>query len=68
MATLRNKRKLVTVSRETAKNNRNSQSRTAIDSEVAQEYIFQVSEENEGRETKKLSKEFSRTESLQAKV
>ena len=30
---------------------------------MAQEYIFQVSEEIEGRVTKKLSKKFSRTES-----
>ena len=30
---------------------------------MAQEYISQVSEEIEGRVTKKLSKEFSRTES-----
>ena len=30
---------------------------------MAQEYISQVSEETEGRDTKKLSKDFSRTES-----
>ena len=57
MATLRNKRKLSAVSRETPENTRKSQSR------MAQEYISQISEETEGRVTKKLSKEFSRTES-----
>ena len=62
MATLRNKRKLAAVSRETPESTRNSQSRNAIDPEKAQEYIFQASEEIEGRVTKKLSKEFSRTE------
>ena len=63
MATLRNKRKLAAVSRETPENTRNTQSRNTIDPEMAQEYISQVSEEIEGRVTKKLSKEFSRTES-----
>ena len=63
MATLRNKRKLMAVSRETPKNTRSSQSRNAIVPEMAQEYISQVSQEIEERVTKKLSKEFSRTES-----
>ena len=63
MATLRNKRKLATVSSETPKNTRNGQSQNTLDPEMAQEYISQVSEEIEGRVTKKLSKEFSRTES-----
>ena len=63
MATLRNKRKLAAVSRETPENTRNSQSRNAIGPEMAQEYISQVSEEIEGTVTKKFSKEFSRTES-----
>ena len=63
MATLRNKRKLAAVPRETLENTRNSQSWNAIDPEMAQEYISQISEEIEGRVTKKLSKEFSRTES-----
>ena len=62
MATLVNKRKLAALSRETPENTRNSQSRNAIDQEMAQEYISQVSEEIEGRVTKKFSKEFSRTE------
>ena len=63
MATLRNKRKIAAVSRETPENTRNSQSRNTLDPEMAHEYISQVSEEIEGRVTKKLSKEFSRTES-----
>ena len=63
MAMLRNKRKLAAVSRETPENTRNSQSQNAIDPEMAQEYISQVSEEIDGRVTKKHSKEFSGTES-----
>ena len=63
MATLINKRKLAAVSRETPENTRNSKSQNTVDPEMAQEYIFQVSEEIEGRVTRKLSKEFSRTES-----
>ena len=63
MATSRNKKKLAAVSRETSENTRNTQSRNTIDQEMAQVYISQVSEEIEGRVTKKLSKEFSRTES-----
>ena len=63
MVTLKNKRKLAAVSRETAQNSRKSQWQNTHDPERAQEYISQVSEEIEGRVTKKLSKEFSRTES-----
>ena len=63
MATLRSKRKLAAVSRETPENNRKTQSRNTIDPEMAQEYFSQVSEEIEGRVTKKISKELSRTES-----
>ena len=63
MATLRNKRKLGAVSRETPENTKNNQSQNTLDPEMAQKYISQVSEEMEGRVTKKLSKEFSRTES-----
>ena len=63
MATLRNNRKLAAVSRETPENTRNGQSQNTLDSEMAQEYYSQVSEEIEGRVTEKLSKEFSRTES-----
>ena len=62
MATLRNRRKLVAVSRETPKNIRNSHSQNTRDPGMAQEYISQVSEEIEERVTKKLSKHFSRTE------
>ena len=64
MATLRNKRKLAAVRRETQEEHpRNGQSRNTsipIDNE---EYITQVAEEIEGRVTKKLSQVFSRTES-----
>ena len=63
MATLRNKRKLAAVSRETPQSTRNSRAQNTLDPELAQDYISQVSEEIEGRITKKLSREFSRTES-----
>ena len=64
MATLRNKRKLAAVSRETAKSTRNSRGQNTLDLESTQDYISQVSEKMiEGRVTKKLSKEFSRRES-----
>ena len=63
MATLRNKRKLAAVSRETPESTRNSRAQNTLDPESTQDYISQVSEEIEGRVTKKLSKEFSRTES-----
>ena len=61
MATLRNKGKLAAVSIETPENTRNSQSQNTLDPEMAQEYISEVSEEAEGRVTKKISKEFNRT-------
>ena len=60
---MRNKRKLAAISRETPENTRNSQSQNTLDPGLAQECIFQVSEEIEGRVTKKLSKELSQTES-----
>ena len=63
MATLRNKRKLAAVSRETPESTRNSRGHNTLDLESTKGYISQVSEETEGRVTKKLSKEFSRTES-----
>ena len=63
MATLRNKRKLAAVSRETPEGTRNSRAQKRPDPELTQEYISQVSEEIEGRVTKKLLKEFSKTES-----
>ena len=63
MATLRNKRKLAAVSRETPESTRNSRGQNTFDPDLTQDYKSQVSEEIEGRVTKKLSKEFSRTES-----
>ena len=63
MATLRNKRKLAAVSRETPEGSRSSRAQNVLDPESAQDYISQVSEEIEGRVNKKLSKEFCKTES-----
>ena len=63
MATLRNKRKLAAVSRETPQGSKGSRAQNVLDPELTQDYISQVSEEIEGRVTKKLSKEFSKTES-----
>ena len=64
MATLRNKRKLAAVTRETQDEHaRNGQSRNTCIPRINEEYITQVSEEIEGRVSKKLSQEFSRTES-----
>ena len=63
MATLRNKRKLAAVSRETPEGSRSSRGQNVLDPELTQDYISQVSEETEGRVTKKLSKEFSKTDS-----
>ena len=51
MATLRNKRKLAAVSRETPENTRNDQSENTLNPGMAEEYITQVSEETEGRVT-----------------
>ena len=63
MATLRDKRKLAAVSRETPESSRSSRGQNVLDPELTQDYTSQVSEEIEGRVTKKLSKEFSKTES-----
>ena len=63
MATLRNMRKLAAVSRETLEGSRGSRAQNVLDPESTQDYISQVSEEIEGRVAKKLSKEFSKTES-----
>ena len=63
MATLRNKRKLAAVSRETPESTRSARAPNILDPELTQDCISQVSEEIEGRVTKKLSKEFSKTES-----
>ena len=58
MATLRNKRKLAAVSRETPEKTRNSKSQDTPDPKMAQEYISQVSEEIGGRVTKKTFKRY----------
>ena len=64
MAALRNKRKLAAVTGEIQEENpRNGQSRNTSVPRINEEYITQVSDEIEGRVTKKLSQEFSRTES-----
>ena len=64
MATLRNKRKLTAVTRETQEEHpRNGQSRNTSVPRINEEYISQVSEEIEGRVIKKLSQQFSRRES-----
>ena len=64
MATLRNKRKLAAVTRETQEENpRNGQSRNTSVPRINEEYVTQVSEEIEGRNTRKLSQEFNRIES-----
>ena len=63
MATLGNNRKLAAVSRETPEGSRSSRAQNVLDPELTQDYIYQVSEEIEGRVTKKLSKEFSKRES-----
>ena len=63
MATLRNKRKLGALNKEICEEH--SRRNLAINSNVPrsqEHYITQVSEEIEGRVTKRLSKEFSRTE------
>ena len=49
MATLRNKRKLAAISRETPEGSRSSREQTVLDPELTQDYISQVSEEIEGR-------------------
>ena len=64
MATLKNKRKLTVVSRETQRENtRNSQAQSTFTPGMTEEYITQVFEEIEGRVFKKLSQEFGRRES-----
>ena len=64
MAALRNKRKLAAVTRETqGEHPRNGQSRNTSVPRINEEYMTQVSEEIENRVTRKLSQEFSRTES-----
>ena len=60
---MRNKRKLAAVSKETPEGSRGSKGQNVLDPELTQEYISQVSEDIEWRVTKKLSEEFSKTES-----
>ena len=61
MTTLRNKRKLTAVLRETPENTRNNQSPNAVNPGRGEEYITQVSQEIEGWVTKEFSQEVSRT-------
>ena len=65
MATLRNKRTLAAVTRETQETQEehlgNGQSRNTSVPKINEEYITQVFMEIEGRVTKRLSQEFSRT-------
>ena len=63
MATLRNKRELAAVSRETPEGSRGTGAQNGLDPELTQDYISQVSEEIEGRVTTKLLNEFGKTES-----
>ena len=63
MATLKNKRKLAAVSGDTQESARNGQSQNTFVPGMIEEYITQMSKEIEGRVTKKLSQEISRTES-----
>ena len=64
MPTFRNKRKLAAVARDTQEEHpRIGQSRNTSVPRINEEYITQICEEIEGRVTKKLSQEFSRTES-----
>ena len=64
MATLRNKRNLAAVTKETREElPRNGPSRNTSVPRINEECITQVSEEIEGRVTKKQSQELSRTES-----
>ena len=63
MATLRNKRNLAAVSRETPESTKNNRAQNTLDRELTQDDTSQVSKEIEGRGTKKLSKEFSKPKS-----
>ena len=64
MSTLRNKRKLATVARETEEeHSKNSHSRNTSVPGINEEHITQVYENIEGMVTEKLSQEFSGTES-----
>ena len=61
--TTRNKRKLAALNKENCEENpRSDMARNSSTPRSQEDYITQVSEEIEGRVTKRLSKEFSRTE------
>ena len=61
--TTQNKRKLAALNKENCKEHpRSNLAQNSIAPRSQEEYITQVSEEIEGRVTKRLSKEFSRTE------
>ena len=62
MAMLRNK-KLAAMGRKTQEYPSNNQSQNSATPEVTEDFIAQVYEEIEGRVIKKVSQEFSRTES-----
>ena len=63
MATLSNKRKLVALDMENCEeHHRSNLAQNSKVSRSQEDYITQLSEENEGRVTKRLSEEFSRTE------
>ena len=64
MATLWSNRRLAALTRETQEEHpRNGQSRNTSVPWINEDYITQVSEETEGRVTKKVTQEFSRTNS-----
>ena len=63
MATLRNKRKLAAFNKENCEeHHRSNLAQNSNVNRSQEDYITQVSEEIEGRVTKKLSQEFSKTE------
>ena len=63
MATLTNKRKLAVVLGDTQENARNGQSQNTFVPGITEEYVTYLSEEIEERITKRLSQEYSRTDS-----
>ena len=63
MATSRNKKKLATMAREIKEDPRNDQLQNSAAPGIIEDCIAPVSEEIDGRVIKKLSREFSRTES-----
>ena len=63
MATLRNKRKLASVSRHTKESTSKVHSQNTIVPGITEDYITQRSEEIDGRVIRILSREFSWTES-----